>query len=149
MASVGVAVTQLFRLHSAIYTTSSSSSSSSPSSLPSATPSAEPSGTLGPSAVASAIASLQAQVDYQSGLLAEYADSERSDRRVFQDLGKPIGATLIAISIVLLVMGAPSSFAEWFRGWLTQCRHRRVEVFPCAAGVDERQVSACQSFCDR
>lgn len=100
---MGVAVTQLFRLHAAVYTdTSKDSSAFDPSDTPTASPSTT---SLAPDVVASAIASLSASVEYQSQILMQYSKTSEDDRHVFSHLGKPIGATLIAVSMVLLCLG--------------------------------------------
>ncbi|KAK2746299.1 hypothetical protein FQN55_005727 [Onygenales sp. PD_40] len=104
-ASIGIAVTQLFRLNSTIADTDSASE---PSSHPATHPQV-----LSPAEL------LNSQYD---GTLAAYAESGRRLR----SLGKPLGATFISIAILVLLIG----FHRYFEGQYWVVRGK----FPASRG---------------
>jgi hypothetical protein len=107
--SIGVAITQLFRLSPALYTLSQPQS---PTSTPTPTSSgASPvSGSL-PSSVDPTllISSLALAIAQQSASLAELGTQVNQERNSYAHLGKPIGATFVALAVAFLVIGMPHS----------------------------------------
>ena len=146
MASIGVAITQLFRLSTALYTLPDGSPSTNTSTAIATSDSPAVSTTLSAAAAASvlsqpvpsALLSLATELQQQAASIAALglnASNERSRcgaqgqrvdcssygrRTRYKALGKPIGGAFIAAGIVLLSM--VSGIRSVFRTVLSQCR---------------------------
>ncbi|KAH8916794.1 hypothetical protein BT69DRAFT_1287355 [Atractiella rhizophila] len=108
LASIGVAITQLFRLSSSIYTippsspgTSPSPSSSSSSSIATPTPSAF----VSEAQQQSEIAILSAQLAAQAAQIEALGALVSADKHTYRHLGKPIGGLFIVLGLFLLFLG--------------------------------------------
>ncbi|GAA5846231.1 hypothetical protein JCM9279_005867 [Rhodotorula babjevae] len=101
LASIGIAITQLFRLPS---TTTTSSTPSSPSSSSSAAASALSSALAALTSSNPALAPLVPILEAQQAQIAATERSARDSTR-YRHLGKPIGGTFIMLALVFLLLG--------------------------------------------
>ncbi|TNY22436.1 hypothetical protein DMC30DRAFT_415102 [Rhodotorula diobovata] len=141
LASIGIAITQLFRLPSTTTTTTTSSSLP-----PSSTASASASASSLSSALAAlasshpALAPLVPVLEAQQAEIA-LAQARISDSSKYRHLGKPIGSTFIALALVFLLLGIHRFFV------VQQALMREPSQFPpsrrsvgfgsfCVAGTD-------------
>lgn len=99
LASIGVAISQLFRLSSSVYTIGATDIS-----LPS--PSAILPSPTNPQDVASAVASLIAIVGQQNDRIQALGTSVQNERDQYHKLGRPIGGAFVCLSLVMMVLGS-------------------------------------------
>ena len=137
LASVGVAISQLFRLSASVYTLSD---------LPDVPTSTTSSGTITEQQLVSAVASLSAIVQRQTEQLRSLGSSVDSERSRYYTLGRPVGGTFVLMGFVFMLLGAFSGAGFLPRSYCLL--RRRISVPLCPASPDHtRHVSTSSSFC--
>lgn len=102
LTSIGVAITQLFRLSSSLYTIPTNPSPSpSPSSSTEPTPSSE---------VEAALATLSAMILIQASELARLSGVVAEGSKSYAHLGKPVGGLFIMLGVTMLALGTSRYF---------------------------------------
>ncbi|BGP26247.1 hypothetical protein JCM10295v2_005192 [Rhodotorula toruloides] len=107
LASIGIAVTQLFRLPSASTTTKSATPTSLPSSAAQLSSAISAFATADPSFATSIVPILRAQQAQIDAAQAMIQDSSK-----YRKLGKPIGGTFIMLALVFLLLGKSVCFSR-------------------------------------
>ncbi|KAJ8292710.1 hypothetical protein OF846_003985 [Rhodotorula toruloides] len=106
LASIGIAITQLFRLPSASTTTKSATPTSLPSSAAQLSSALSALATADPSLATSIVPILRAQQAQIDAAQAMVQDSTK-----YRKLGKPIGGTFIMLALLFLLLGIHRYFA--------------------------------------
>lgn len=102
LSSIGVAITQLFRLTSSSYTLPTQPgqvTQSTSSSLPSASP------TIQAEDLSAVVSSLIATVQQQQQAILALGLSTDAEKKRYQKLGKPIGGTFLILGLVFMALG--------------------------------------------
>lgn len=123
LTSIGVAVTQLFRLTSALYSEPASSQASAlPPNLGSGGSDAAP---LTADQLQELVLLLYAQVQDQAKLIDELGTGVDNGRTAYRHLGKPIGVAFIALGLSFLFIGQSASSSSLAARLMSEPGHYR------------------------